>query len=165
MVNSTFWKLFFSLFAHFKFYTVASQDGKVHFLEVILFFFSLSLNFILWSLGIVKSTFWKVLFLFFKHFLNSILMIRFYLKISEMFVPLNIQDGVRVVNIPFVRIVKFQFLEQFPVDLRPHPFVSHVIPFGANLLHLVITWLIVLSLSPHSQHLLFSWFLSFFPWT
>ena len=42
-------------------------------------------------------------------------MIRLYLKITEKFVNAIFQDEFWVVNIPFVRIVKFNLLAQFPV--------------------------------------------------
>ena len=43
-------------------------------------------------------------------------MIRLWLKITENFVRLILQDRFWVVDIPLVRLVKFQFLAQFSVD-------------------------------------------------
>ena len=52
-------------------------------------------------------------------------------------------------------MVKFKFLPPFPVDHLPHPIVSSFILFCVDLLHLLITWLIISSLSSHKPHLLF----------
>ena len=48
-------------------------------------------------------------------------MIRLYEKIAENFLRLILQDKFWVVHIPFVRMIKYQFLEQFPVDQFSHP--------------------------------------------
>ena len=68
---------------------------------------------------------------------------------------LFLQNSFWVVHVPFVRIVKFQFLTQFPVDHLAHPIISILYSFYANLLHSLIMWLIVSSLSPYNLHLLF----------
>ena len=52
-----------------------------------------------------------------------------FLKISEKFVPRILQDWFWVVHIPFVRMIKFQFLAQFTVDHLVHPVVSSLIFF------------------------------------
>ena len=65
-------------------------------------------------------------------------------------------DRCWVVHIPFVSMVELKFPAHFPVDRLADPVVSR----RANLLHLLIMWLIVSSLSPHSLHLLFCWVLS-----
>ena len=44
-----------------------------------------------------------------------------YLKMTEKCARLILQDGFRVEHIPLVRMVKFQFLAQFPMDHFPHP--------------------------------------------
>ena len=54
----------------------------------------------------------------------------------------------------FGRMLKFQFLAQFPVDHLPHPFVSNLIHILHHLLHSLIMRLIVSSLSPNNLHLL-----------
>ena len=98
-------------------------------------FFSLSFKFTLWSAGTAKSTIRKVLFFFF--FLLIIMIcspgrdkaIRLYLKIPEEFVRLILQDRFWVVYIPFFRMVKFQFLAQFPVDHFAYPVVSSLVLF------------------------------------
>ena len=71
-----------------------------------------------------------------------------------------LQDGFQVVHIPLVRIVKFKFLAQFPVD-HTFPTQSSLVlySFCANLL---IIWLIIFSLSRHNPHLLFYCILSIF---
>ena len=62
-----------------------------------------------------------------------------------------------VVHIPFLRMVKFKLLAQLPVDYFPHFTQSCLVlySFCANLLHSLIMWLMVSSLSPHNLHLLF----------
>ena len=76
-----------------------------------------------------------------------------------------LQDRCWVVQIPFVRMVKFQFLAQFPVDHLTHPVLFSLILFGANLLHSLIMWLIISSLSPHNLHRLFCCVVGLFtPW-
>ena len=56
-------------------------------------------------------------------------MIRLYLKIPEKFLCLIFQDGLWVVHIPFVRMVKSKFLAQFLVDHFAHSVVSSLILF------------------------------------
>ena len=82
---------------------------------------------------------------------------RLYLKIPENFVRPSFLNGFWLVNIPLVRIVKFEFLAQFPVNHFPQPVAFSLIlfiHFCANLLHSLIILLIVSFLSPHNQHLL-----------
>ena len=83
-------------------------------------FFSLSFNFTLWSTGTAKSAILLVLF-----FLNLLLQglvvwlrlgNRLNRKIPVEFVRLILQDGFWVMNILFVRTVKFKFLAQFPME-------------------------------------------------
>ena len=49
--------------------------------------------------------------------------------ISKEFVCHIPQDRFWVVHIPFVRMVEFQLLEQFPMDHLAHPIVPSLIPF------------------------------------
>ena len=63
----------------------------------------------------------------------------------------------RVVHIPFVCMVELKFPAHIPV---PTQSCLALYFFCANLLHLVIMWLIVSSLSPHSLHSLFCCVLS-----
>ena len=88
-----------------------------------------------------------------------------YLKIPEHFVRLILQDWFRVVHLPFIRMIKFKYLAQFPVDPFPHRVVSSFIVFYASLLHPLIMWLIVSSLSSHNIHLLFCCVLPIFALT
>ena len=61
-------------------------------------------------------------------------------------------------HIPFVCMVKFKFLAHLPVVFNQSCLVLY--SFCANLLFLLIMWLIVLSLSPHNLHFLFCCVLS-----
>ena len=63
-------------------------------------------------------------------------------------------------HIPFVSMVMFEFLAYFPVDHIAYQTCLALYSFCANLLHSLIMWLIVSSLSPHIQHLLFCCVLS-----
>ena len=56
-------------------------------------------------------------------------MIRLHLKIRENTVRLTFLDGFWVAQIPFLRMVKLNFLAQFLVDHPPHPVMSSLIPF------------------------------------
>ena len=57
-------------------------------------------------------------------------MIRFYIKIAENFVRHIFKDGFWFVHKPFVRMVKFKQIAQFPVDHLPNPFVQvFIIPY------------------------------------
>ena len=44
---------------------------------------------------------------------------------------LIVQDGFWVMHIPFVRMVKYKLLEQFPVDYLAYSVVSSLIQFSA----------------------------------
>ena len=129
--------------------------------------FSNSFNFTLLSVGTSKSTILQILFFFsfvvdyYKMWSSGRdLMIRLYLKIPEELASLILQDRFWVVHIPFIRMVKFRLLAQFPVDHLTHPVVSSLKFFYVNLLHSLVMWLIVSSLSHHNQHLLFCCVLS-----
>ena len=56
-------------------------------------------------------------------------------KSQKSFTHLILQDRCWVVHKPFVRMVKFQFLTQFPMDHLAHPVVSSLILFCVNLQH------------------------------
>ena len=68
---------------------------------------------------------------------------------------LILSDGFQVVHIPLVHMVKFKFIAQFPLDQHPTQSCWLLYSFCTNLLHLLIIWLIVSSLSPHNLQLLF----------
>ena len=70
------------------------------------------------------------------------------------------KDRCRVVHVPFVRMVKFKFLAHLSVYHLVDPVVSSLIFFPSNLLHSLLMWLLVSSLSPYSLHLLFCCVLS-----
>ena len=83
-----------------------------------------------------------------------------YLKIPEEFVSLILQDRFWVVHIPFVHMVKLQFLAQFPVDHLCPP--SCALSYTLSVLICCIClcdWSFHL-LSPHNLHLLFCCILS-----
>ena len=90
--------------------------------------FSLSFNFTLCSAWTAKSTNRQILF-YEVWSTGWDQMICLYLKIPNNFVCLIIQEGFWIVHIPLVRMVKFQFLAQFPVDHLLHPVVSNLILF------------------------------------
>ena len=101
-------EVFMLLFTFFHFYSVISRDSKVHNSASSLFFGSFIDNHYVWSSGRDKG-------------------IRLNLKIPVDFVRLILQDRFGVVYIPFFRIVKFQFLSQFPVDHLAHSVVPCLI--------------------------------------
>ena len=105
--------------------------------------FSFSFTFFLWSAGTTKSTIRKILFFFF-HFLSRLARDLF---LSE--------------NFSFVWS-NFNFLHKSQEDHLPIHSCLIFNSFGANLLHLLVIWLIVLSLSPHRLRLLFWCVLSVF---
>ena len=96
-------------------------------------FVSLSFNFTLWSAGTAKFTILQVLFFLVEYYKvwssGWNLVICCDLKIPEVFVRLILLDRFWIVDIPFVRMVKFQFLAQFPVDHLVHPIASCLILF------------------------------------
>ena len=109
----------------------------------------------MWSAGTAKSIILQVLF--------------FLLVILRSGRPAKIRWSVcmsksqRIVHIPFVRIVISKFVAQFPVDyFASLPPLSCLVLYSswANLLHSLIIWLIVSSLSPLNLHLLFCLMLS-----
>ena len=57
--------------------------------------------------------------------------------------------------IPLVRMVKFKFLAQLPVDHLPYPVMPCLIRFCANFQHSLFKWLIVSSLKAFAILLLF----------
>ena len=89
---------YLSLFVFFQFYPVVSQNCKVHFLVGSLFLLTITRS------GHLAEIRCSVCFL----------------KIPEKFVDLIFW----VVHIPFVLMVKFKILAQFPVDQLPYPVVS-----------------------------------------
>ena len=84
-------------------------------------FFSLSFSFILWSTGRAKSTILQVLFIL-------LIIIRSGL-LAEIRWSVCMSKSLRfwIVQITFVRMVKFKFLAHLPGDHLAHPVVSHLI--------------------------------------
>ena len=70
------------------------------------------------------------------------------------------QDSCWVLHIPFVHMVKFQFLAHLQWITLPTQSRLVLYPFYANLLHSLIMWLMVSAMSLHSLHLLFCCILS-----
>ena len=81
-------------------------------------------------------------------------------KIPEEFVCVILQDWWYVVHILSAHMVKFRILAQFPGITLPTQSCLVLYSFCASLLHLLIMWLIVLSLLPHNYHLLLSFLVS-----
>ena len=82
-------------------------------------------------------------------------MICSYLKTKEKVVHFLFQNVFLVVHIPFVLLVKFQLLAQFPVDHLAPLSCLFLNTFCANLQHSLIMWSIVSSPSSHKLRLLF----------
>ena len=111
----------------FLFHSLFTSLAKV---EVLILLFTF-LSFILCSVGTAKSTILQVLF-FLSIIIRSGLLagdkvIRLYVKIPQEFVRVVLLDSCWVVHVPFLRMVKFKFLAQFPVDHFTHPVVSSLI--------------------------------------
>ena len=92
-------------------------------------FFSYSFSFILWSAGTAKSTILQVLFFFLITIRSGLLAgIRWSVCMSKSHRSLCVSFfRCWVVHIPFVRMVKFQFLVHLPVDHLAHSVVSSLI--------------------------------------
>ena len=93
-------------------------------------FFSLSFNFTLWSTGTAKSTILQIFVVvdYYKIWSSGWdQVICLFLKISEKFVRLILEDRFWLEHMPFVRMIKFKFLLQFPVDYLAHLVVSSLI--------------------------------------
>ena len=61
------------------------------------------------------------------------------------FVCLILQDRFRVLHVPFIHMVKFQFLELFPVDPIAHRFVSNLILYYLGIYCLkrsILVWVV-----------------------
>ena len=131
---------FFS-FKFFQFYSVVSRDSKVdNFANSFSFFFFLL---IIIRSGLLAEIRW------------SVCMTKSHRSLCVIF-----QDRCWDVHIPFVSMVKFKFLAHFPGIILPTQSCLVLYSLCANLLHSLIMWLMVSSLSPHSLHLLFCWVLS-----
>ena len=129
-----------------------------------LFFFSLSFRFILWSAGTAKSTILQILFLLLIIMRSGLLagirwsvcMLKSHRNLCESFFWTG--NGLCIYNL-FVWS-NWNFLHISPWITLPTQSCLALYSFCANLLHSLIMWLIVSSLSPHSLHLLFCCVLS-----
>ena len=116
----------------FMFYCFINSLARSSYLYL-LSFFSYSFNSTLWSAGTAKSTILQVLSFLLIIIWSSVLAeIRGSVCISkfpEELMHLILQDRFWVVHIPFVRIVKRLFLQEFPVNHFAHQVVSSLILF------------------------------------
>ena len=129
-------------------------------------FFSLSFNFNLWSTGTEKSTILKVLFSLFFFFL--LIIIRFG-RLAKIWWSVCISKSQWTLCVSFSWTdsglciyhlfiwSNFNFLHNSPWITLSYLVLYY---FCVNLLHSLIMWSIVSSLSPHNQHLLFCGVLS-----
>ena len=127
-------------------------------------FFSLSFRFILWSVGTAKSTIFQILFFLLIIMRSGLLagikwsvcMLKSHSSLCESFSRTGV---VLCIYHLFVwSNWNFQHISQWTT--LPTQSCLALYSFCANLLHSLIMWLIVSSLSPHSLHLLFCCVLS-----
>ena len=132
-------------------------------------FFSHSFSFILWSAGTAKSTVFQILFFFFFFLfiiIRSGLLIEFRLSVCmskshrSLWVSFS-RTGAGLCIYHLLVWSNFNFLHISQWITLPTQLCLVLYSYCANLLHSLIMWLIVSSLSPHSLHLLFCWVLSF----
>ena len=137
-------------------------------------FFSLSFRFILWSAGTAKSTILQIFFLFFFFFFFflllliimrsgllagitwSVCMLKFHRSLCVSFSRTG--AGLYIYHLFVWSNWNFLHISQW-IPLPTQSCLA-LYSFCANLLHSLIMWLIVSSLSPHSLHLLFCCVLS-----
>ena len=132
-------------------------------------FFLHSFSFIMWSAGTAKSTILQVLFFFFFFFLLIIVRsgllaaIRWFVCMCKSHRSLCVSfsrtdAGLCINHLLVCSNLHFLYISHW-VTL-PTQSCLVLYSFYANLLHSLIMWLMVSSLSPHSLHLLFCWVLS-----
>ena len=122
-------------------------------------FFSHSFSFIQWSAGIAKSTILQVLF-FLLIFIRSGLLaeIRGTVLMSKSHRSLCVSFSRRDAGLCIYHLLAWSnlnFLHIYQWTTLPTQSCLALNSFCANLLHSLIMWLMVWSLSPHSLHLLF----------
>ena len=132
-------EVFIFLFPFFQFYSMVSRDGKVHNSASSLFLLLL----IIIRSGRLAEIKWSV-----------------YMSKSQLSLCVILQDWCWVVHIPWVRMVNFKLLHNSHWITLLTQSCLVLYSFCANLLHSLIIWLIVSSLSPHNLYLLFSCVLS-----
>ena len=127
-------------------------------------FFSLSFRFILWSAGTAKSTILQILFLLLIIMRSGLLagirwsvcMLKSHWSLYESFS----RTGAGLCIYHLFVWSNWNFLHIFQCITLPTQSCLALYSFCANLLHSLIMWLIVSSLSPHGLHLLFCCVLS-----
>ena len=109
----------------FMFYSFFNSLARLRYLS----FFSLSFRFILWSAGTAKSTTLQILFFLLIIIIRSGLLarIRWSICMLKEFMRVIFQDRCWVVHIPYVSMVKFNFLAHLPVDHLADSVASHLI--------------------------------------
>ena len=111
----------------FTFYSFFNSLARSRYVS----FFSLSFRFFLWSAGTAKSTILQIFFFFVDYYKvwssGQDLVICLYVKVPLEFMRVIFKDRRWVVHIPFVSMVKYQFLAYFPVDHLADPVVSRLI--------------------------------------
>ena len=142
----------------FMFYSFFNSLARSRYLS----FFSLSFRFILWSAGTAKSTilqipffYWLLWGLVFWAGLG-VIMLKSHRSLCESFSRTG--AGLCIYHLFVWSNWKFLHISQW-ITLPTQSCLA-LYSFCANLLHSLIMWLIVSSLSPHSQHLLFCCVLS-----
>ena len=129
-------------------------------------FFSLSFRFILWSAGTAKSTILQIFFLLLIIVRSGLLagikwsvcILKSHRSLCELFSRTG--AGLCIYHLFVWSNWNFPHISQW-ITLPTQSCLA-LYSFCANLLHSLIMWLIVSSLSPHSQHLLFCCVLSIF---
>ena len=124
-------------------------------------FFSLSFKFILWSAGTAKSTILQILFFFFLLIIMrsgllagirwSVCILKSHRSLCESFSRKG--AGLGIYHLLAWSNWNFQHISQW-ITLPTQSCLA-LYSFCANLLHSLIMWLILSSLSPHSLYLLF----------
>ena len=134
-------------------------------------FFSHSFSFTLWSAGTAKSTILQVLFFFLFFFFFLLIIIKSGLLAGIRWSVCMLKSH-RSLCVSFSRTgaglciyhllvwSNLHFLHISQWITLPTQSCLALYSFCANLLHSLIMWLMVSSLSPHSRHLLFCWVLS-----
>ena len=145
----------------FMFYSFFNSLARSGYLT----FFSHSFRFILWSAGTAKSTIFQILFFFLLIIIRSgrlagirwsVCMLKSHRSLCVSFS----RTGAGLCMYHLLVWLNLNFLHISPWITLPNQSCLALYSFCANLLHSLIMWLIVSSLSPHSLHLLFCCVLS-----
>ena len=144
----------------FMFHSFFSSLARSRYLSL----FSLSFSFILWSAGTAKSTILHILFLLLIIMRSGLLarirwsvcMLKSHRSLCESFSWTG--SGLCIYHLFVWSNSNFLYISQWITS--PAQSCLALYSFCANLLHSLLMWLIVSSLSPHSLHLLFCCVLS-----